>query len=101
MTEDEWIQVRDGVRRKPLARYEEKKMQLDIIEIAPNLSDKPHYHDDIEWVYVLEGELEDEKGKHKKGDFFINNTTDVHAPVSKTGAKLLCFWCGSTSPVKD
>jgi anti-sigma factor ChrR (cupin superfamily) len=91
----EWIKVRNGVSRKPLARDEARNLQMDIIKLEPGFDDMPHWHDDYEWVYVLEGTIEDEKGIHKAGDFLINDPVNVHKPKSKDGCKLICVWCGS------
>lgn len=91
----EWIEVRDGVLRKLLARDDSKNLQIDVIKLEPEFKDTPHWHNDWEWVYVLEGSFEDEKGVHKKGDFLINDKVNVHTPKSKEGCTLLCVWCGS------
>ena len=95
---DEWLKVREGVWRKPLARDEASKIQMDILKIEPNFQDPAHWHDDWEWVYILEGSLEDEKGVHKPGDFLLNEKDARHKPTSKEGCKLICVWCGSVRP---
>ena len=52
-------------------------MQIDLLDIPKGFVDPGHYHGDWEWVYVLEGSIEDEKGVHNPGDFFINKTGDL------------------------
>ena len=91
----EWEQLRDGIQRKALARDEPRNLQFDILKIEPGFADPPHWHDDWEWVYILEGSLEDEKGIHRKGDFLINQKDAKHQPTSKEGCTLICVWCGS------
>jgi len=66
-----------------------------LIKISPNWKDVKHYHNGFEWVYVLDGSIEDEKGKHVKGDFFVNEKDAEHKPVSKDGCLLLIVWRGS------
>lgn len=90
-----WIKVRDGISRKPLARDERRNVQMDILKIEPGLNDPPHWHDDWEWVYILEGDLVDEKGIHRKGDFVINEKDTRHQPRSKEGCTALIVWSGS------
>ncbi len=91
----EWLKVREGIQRKSLAKDPGRKLQMDILKIEPGLVDIPHWHDDFEWVYILEGSLEDEKGLHKKGDFIINDKDARHQPRSKDGCTALIVWCGS------
>lgn len=91
----DWEKIREGVFVKHLAKEPTRNLQMDLIKISPNFVDVTHYHNDFEWVYILEGCLEDEKGKHVKGDFLINEKDAKHKPSSKEGCLLLIVWCGS------
>jgi len=91
-----WDKIRKGVKMKRLARDDERGIQMDIMKIEPGLSDPPHWHDDWEWVYILEGSLEDEKGIHRKGDFLLNEKDAKHQPQSKEGCTAIIVWCGSS-----
>ena len=82
---------------KRLAKDSEKGIQMDLLKLAPNFSDVGHFHESWEWVYILEGSMEDHKGKHVKGDFLLNDTETLHQPSSKEGCLLLIVWCGSVS----
>ena len=93
----EYEPLRKGISVKHLASDSEKKIQMDIMKIEPGFDDAVHYHDDWEWVYILDGSLEDSKGVHKKGDFLINDTITPHKPKSKEGCTLLIVWCGSVT----
>jgi len=95
MKESGWERLRNGIEIKRLARDDARNMQMDLLRIEPGLNDAPHWHDDWEWVYILEGDLIDEKGVHRKGDFLINRKDVRHQPTSKTGCTLICVWCGS------
>lgn len=90
-----WEQLRKGILIKRLARDDVRNIQIDILRIEPGFKDSPHWHDDWEWVYILEGSLEDDKGVHKQGDFLINCKDAGHQPTSKGGCTLICIWCGS------
>lgn len=87
--------LRNGILVKHLARDDTRNIQMDILKIAPGLDDPPHWHDDWEWVYILEGSLEDEKGIHKTGDFIVNEKDSRHQPKSREGCTALIVWCGS------
>jgi anti-sigma factor ChrR (cupin superfamily) len=91
----EWEKVREGVFAKHLAKDAGRGLQMDLMKISPNFVDTTHYHNDFEWAYVLDGSLEDEKGKHVKGDFLLNEKDSEHRPRSKEGCTLLIVWCGS------
>ena len=95
MSMSEWKLHRKGIQIKNLANSSEKGMQIDLLKIEPNWQDKGHYHGDFEWVYVLKGSIEDEKGVHKKGDFFVNEKDAFHKPSSKEGCLLLITWSGN------
>lgn len=90
-----WEQLRKGIKLRHLARDDKRGIQIDIMNIKPGLRDPPHWHDDWEWVYILEGSLEDEKGIHRKGDFVLNEKDTKHQPRSKEGCTAIIVWCGS------
>ena len=90
----EWETLREGIQIKHLSRDEGKNLQIDLLKIEPSWSDKGHIHESWEWVYILEGSMEDEKGIHKKGDFLINEKDVLHKTSSKEGCLILIVWCG-------
>jgi anti-sigma factor ChrR (cupin superfamily) len=91
----DWRKIREGISAKHLARDDERNIQMDLMKISPNWNDVTHWHDDIEWVYILEGSLEDERGKHTAGEFVLNDKDAEHKPWTKEGCLLLIVWCGS------
>lgn len=94
--------LREGIKRRQLAKDGKLGVQADIIRIEPNFVDKAHIHDGFEWVYILEGALFDENGEHSAGDFIINSTEGIHKPYTDgRGCTLLIFWTGSVTPTKD
>ncbi len=102
MEDEKWVNVREGIMRKPLAENRKWGLQADIMRIKPNFKDKAHRHDDYEWVYILEGSFTDAKGKHSKGEFLENNTEDIHqVTTGAEGCTLLIVWCGSVKPTAD
>ena len=90
-----FVKIREKVWRKPLARDGKRGIQMDILKIEPGLKDAPHWHDDWEWVYILEGSLEDKRRIHHKGDFVLNPKDTKHEPQSKEGCLAIIVWSGS------
>jgi anti-sigma factor ChrR (cupin superfamily) len=98
MNPEGWTPVRPGIERKPLAADKNLGIQADLMRIQPNFVDREHTHDGFEWVYILEGEMTDQKGTHKSGDFLINTTEGIHQPsTGKDGCTLLIVWTGSVT----
>lgn len=88
-----------GISKKLLARDDSRNFQIDFIRLEPNAKLSQHSHPDVEWVYVIEGSMCDERGKFSKGDFFINPINSQHSVVSGVnGCDILCCWCGE---IKD
>jgi anti-sigma factor ChrR (cupin superfamily) len=75
---DDWLFLRKGIWRKPLASDPLKGIQMDLIRIESNFKDRQHIHDGFEWVYILEGGFRDQGGFHGKGEFVVNTTEGVH-----------------------
>lgn len=92
---EEWRILREGIQIKSLAKDPERGIQIDIIKLAPSLDDPPHWHNGFEWVYILEGSMEDDKGLHKKGDFLSNYKDQKHKVRTEEGCTALIVWTGS------
>lgn len=91
----EWKRLREGIRIKNLAKDPERGVQIDIIKLNPGLVDPPHWHNGFEWVYILEGSMEDDKGLYKKGDFLLNRKDQKHHVRTEEGCTVLIVWTGS------
>lgn len=102
MTSDGWLPLRRGILRKPLAADAGKGVQMDLIRIEPNVTDRPHVHNGFEWVYILEGNFTDQNGVHKKGDFIENTMEGVHhVSTGDEGCLLIITWTGSVTEVAE
>ena len=90
----------EKIFRKMLARDENRNLQIDKIRIAPNAKIAAHAHPDFEWIYVLRGEISDDRGVFRAGDFFVNEKNSKHAPrVGADGCEILCVWCGKIEEI--
>lgn len=52
----------------------------------------PHSHDNLEQVYVLEGEFYDEYRTYGPGDFIVRAPGAIHTGGSKSGALVLLIY---------
>jgi 2-polyprenyl-3-methyl-5-hydroxy-6-metoxy-1,4-benzoquinol methylase len=77
--------------KKILAEDSETKFRAELHDIVPNSVFPEHRHTSEEWVYVLNGKLEDEFGEYSEGTFKINKKNSIHTPRSQTGCRLLVF----------
>jgi len=88
MTEqNDWIQGNVGGKppyflKKILARDKEKNIEWYLIKLDPNTKYPLHYHSNLEWVYVLKGEMNDKNGNYKEGDRLINDIGSEHQITS-------------------
>ena len=81
--------VPKGFIQRILAKDLETGFYAEMQEIAPNSIFPEHRHINEEWIYVIEGQVEDEFGEYPMGTFKINKKDSVHAPRSKNGCKLI------------
>lgn len=87
--------------RKILAQDPETGFYIEFQDIASDSLFFEHRHQSEEWVYILEGELEDEFGKYPAGTFKINKKNSIHTPRSQKGCKLLVFRKQDYVPTKN
>tara|TARA_Y100001968_G_C19000262_1_gene545556 strand:- start:49 stop:243 length:195 start_codon:yes stop_codon:yes gene_type:complete len=62
-------------------------MRVDAGAIAPT-----HSHNQLEQIYILDGEFHDEHNCYKKGDFVVRAPGELHTGGSNTGARLLVYY---------
>ena len=95
-----WEVLREHVFHKSLAKDEKRGFKMDLIKIEPRVTLEKHLHPDVEWVYVVQGSLSDERGTYSSGDFFINGKDSVHTvSVGDEGVQIIACWCGTITPV--
>ncbi len=87
-----------GVTIKILAEDFTTKLRTELVRIKAGTVLPTHRHTNFEWVYVLDGELQDEFGRYKKGAFKINSKNSVHTSRSPLGCTLLVIRAGTYVP---
>ncbi len=94
---DGWVGDGPGVWIKPLiddpAGYRTTLMRVD-----PGPLGEAHFHDEIEQVYVIEGDFFDEEASYGPGDLVIRASGAVHRSGSRTGCTMLLIY---TPAAKD
>jgi anti-sigma factor ChrR (cupin superfamily) len=95
----EEIRKRDGFR--PLApgvdvlelfRDGEQGAKAAFLRYAPGGIVAEHQHAGNEYIYVLDGEQEDARGKYPRGTFVVNPPGTSHRVESPGGCLVLVVW---------
>lgn len=63
-----------------------------ILRYAPGAQVPAHRHEGFEYIYVLEGEQSDERGRYGAGSFVINEPGATHSVSSASGCVVLILW---------
>ncbi len=63
-----------------------------ILRYQPGAHVPAHRHEGFEYIYVLEGEQEDERGRYGAGSFVINEPGATHSVKSAGGCVVLILW---------
>ncbi|MFH1246246.1 MAG: cupin domain-containing protein [Candidatus Liptonbacteria bacterium] len=84
-----------------LAVDPETGFRVSLQRLPPGFVAPKHRHTDFEWVYILEGTLQDEFGSYGKGTFKVNPKGSVHKSYSEHGCTLIVFMRGTHEPVAE
>ena len=64
-----------------------------LMRVEPGTVSRPHAHDTVEQVYVIDGSLYDDDGtEHPAGSFVVRAPGAVHAGGSRDGATILVVY---------
>lgn len=63
-----------------------------ILRYAPGAQVPAHKHEGYEYIYVLEGEQSDERGRYSAGTFVVNEPGVTHQVSSQKGCVVLILW---------
>lgn len=66
-----------------------KFLSLDLYHINPESTDKKHYHDNFELVYIMDGKCK----THQKGKFYVYKKGQKHEVIndSKKDLVMMCL----------
>lgn len=94
-----WKKIRHGYYRKDIARDKSRNLTLSLLKISKQAKLIPHFHSNIEWIYIIDGNFSDEYSRATKGMIKINTKGSIHEGKTN-GCVLLVVWDGKTIPVK-
>ena len=63
-----------------------------LMKIAPGPLGVRHAHDEIEQIYVMEGDFFDEEGSYQAGDFVLRMPGTMHRAGSKKGCTMMVVY---------
>lgn len=82
----------DGFLIKPLYEDVDSGQRTWLMKVAPGADAPMHDHQQLEQIYVIEGEFSDQDNTYRAGDFAVRAPGFLHTASSKTGALVLLFY---------
>jgi anti-sigma factor ChrR (cupin superfamily) len=77
---------------KPLMSDAASGARTELMRIDPGAHVGEHGHDELEEIYVLEGEFSDAERTYRAGDYCVRAIGAVHVAGSKTGCTMLLVY---------
>ena len=88
----EWIEgERPGELVRPLVD-DPSGYRTMLMKIAPGPLGASHAHDEVEQIYVMEGDFFDEGGSYKAGDFVLRMPGTMHRAGSEKGCTMMIVY---------
>ena len=85
-SKNEWRETRyEGIALCVLRRDARTSDATVLIRMKPGCHYPAHRHVGIEEVFILQGGYQDASGKHRAGDYVINDADSRHHPVALDG----------------
>ena len=81
-----------GFSYKPLFEDPSTGMRTVLMKVDAGTEAPPHAHDNLEQVYILEGEFHDEYRTYGPGDFIVRAPGAIHTGGSESGALVLLVY---------
>lgn len=90
----DWQSDGDGFWYKPLFEDPSTGMKTWLMRVEAGAEAAMHAHEDLEQVYVLEGEFYDSEHTYGPGDFIVRGPGAMHTGGSRGGATVLLVYSG-------
>ncbi len=87
-----WQPFREGIEQVPLHEPAPSGLRAALLRYAPGASVPAHEHVGYEYILVLQGTQEDERGRHPAGTLLVNPPGSRHAVHSAEGCVVLAIW---------
>jgi nicotinamidase-related amidase/quercetin dioxygenase-like cupin family protein len=87
-----WEPLRLGVEICPLYRNGQGQTKLALLRYAPGASVAEHLHMGMEYIQVLAGAQQDERGRYPTGTLLVSPPGSRHTVASLEGCVVLAYW---------
>ena len=87
-----WQPFREGIEQVPLHQPAPSGLRAALLRYAPGASVPAHEHVGYEYILVLEGTQEDDRGRYPAGTLLVNPPGSGHAVRSAEGCVVLAIW---------
>ena len=88
---DAWADDGPGVQVKPLMD-DPSGYRTTLMRVDPGPLGEAHFHDEIEQVYVIDGDFFDEEASYGPGDLIVRAGGAMHRSGSKNGCTMLLIY---------
>lgn len=99
--QDHSSQGRQGALINYLYSSQQSGQSVALVRFQPRSSAPTHEHLGHESIFVIEGDYEDEYGRHVSGDLVVYQPGSRHSWRSEIGATLYVVWGGTTQLATD
>ncbi len=83
-----------GFRIKPIFTDSKTGESTALMQIAPGAYSPPHAHDQLEEIYVLDGDFHDDEYTYTKGQYCQRAIGAIHSAGSENGCTVLLVYRG-------
>ena len=92
MADVPWQDAGSGFWMKPVFEDSKAGLRTLLMKVDPGTESPPHAHDELEQIFVLEGDFYDEESTYRTGDFAVRAPGAMHTGGTKNGALVLLVY---------
>jgi anti-sigma factor ChrR (cupin superfamily) len=87
-----WEPLGPGVEVSPLHRDSAGHIKLALLRYAPGATVPEHFHTGMEYIQILAGSQQDERGVYQAGTLLVSFPGTRHSVASPEGCVVLAVW---------
>ena len=92
LDEFEWKPLGPGVEFSPLHQDAAGQTKLALLRYAPGAAVPEHLHTGMEYIQILAGSQQDERGVYQAGTLLVSFPGTRHSVASPEGCVVLAVW---------
>ncbi|MFM2372131.1 MAG: hypothetical protein RIS85_1853 [Pseudomonadota bacterium] len=96
----EWRQSAPGFLEIPLLDDRQTGLRTMLMKMEPGAYSPTHSHDQVEQIFVLEGEFYDDDTHYGVGDYLVRPAGTLHIAGTREGATVLVVYASSSNAVE-